>query len=111
MCPAPLKASAIVAAILAGSWLLWLSLSAVEPLPSYGPPPAFTRFSVTPGYSYKPTVLPVTTARPIGTPRSWTWYRPDGCHPALTLSAVCDRLTAGECQGPPTMGGTGSENR
>jgi hypothetical protein len=37
-----------VVAILAGSWLLWHSLLAVDPLPPYGPPPVWMRCSVGP---------------------------------------------------------------
>ena len=96
MWPEPLKLCTIAAAVLAGSWLLWLGLSGGEPSASYGPPPGWMRVSVTPVTRSASTGVP--TASPLfapirPTPRTWRWYRPEGCHPALRLSPLCDRPT------------------
>jgi hypothetical protein len=60
--------SGAAAAIVAGSWLLALAVNeSVPPLSgALAPPPISTKYSVTPGYSYEPTVYPVTTAVPVG---------------------------------------------
>lgn len=90
-----LLSSAAAGIVLAG-WLLALAFAeAVPPLSQpIAPPPLWNPHSVTPGYSYEPTVLPIPTAAAIGTkPRNWAWYVSGGCHPALALSPVCWRPT------------------
>lgn len=84
--PPPKPLIIATALTLAGSWLLWLSLVAVEPLPAYGPPPAWMRSSVAPdtrsASTERPTASrPPTPASPpfvsIGTP-AWAFVN-DPC--------------------------------
>ena len=115
MWPEPLKLCTIAAAVLAGSWLLWLGLSGGEPSTPSGTLPISTAFSVTPVSSFPtgatrertpPEILTFAPIRP--TPRTWHWYVPEGCHPALRLSPLCFRPTP---EPAGWLGETGSENR